>query len=105
MSRSFVVTEGGRGIDRASVERLLGDAGNHAATVVAIELDLAALAWTDHHPAGRRVLPVAGDADDPAVADRRRARAGRSSTSAPTRHAGRSRAHCRIRRPRRPSKG
>jgi NAD(P)-dependent dehydrogenase (short-subunit alcohol dehydrogenase family) len=69
MSRSFVVTGGGHGIGRALVERLLGDAGNHAATVVAIELDPAALAWTDHHPAGRRVLAVAGDAADPAVAE------------------------------------
>src|SRR6266571_3131365 len=65
MSRSYVVTGGGRGIGRALVERLLGDADN----VVAIELDPAALAWTDHHPAGRRVLAVAGDAADQAVAE------------------------------------
>ena len=48
MSRSYVVTGGGRGIGRALVERLLGDADN----VVAIELDPAALAWTESHPAG-----------------------------------------------------
>ena len=42
MRRSYVVTGGGRGIGRALVERLLGDADN----VVAIELDPAALAWT-----------------------------------------------------------
>jgi NAD(P)-dependent dehydrogenase (short-subunit alcohol dehydrogenase family) len=66
MPRSYVVTGGGRGIGRALVERLLGDGDS----VVAIELDPAALAWTDHHPAGRRVLAVAGDAADPAVAER-----------------------------------
>jgi NAD(P)-dependent dehydrogenase (short-subunit alcohol dehydrogenase family) len=65
MGRSYVVTGAGRGIGRALVQRLLG----HADTVVAIELDPAALAWTDDHPAGRRVLAVAGDAADQAVAD------------------------------------
>jgi NAD(P)-dependent dehydrogenase (short-subunit alcohol dehydrogenase family) len=65
MRRSYVVTGGGRGIGRALVERLLGDADN----VVAIELDPAALAWTDHHPAGRRVIAVAGDAAAEAVAE------------------------------------
>ena len=66
MSRSYVVTGGGRGVGRALVERLLRD-GN---SVVAIELDPAALAWVDHHPAGRRVIPVSGDASDEAVAER-----------------------------------
>ena len=65
MSRSYVVTGGGRGVGRALVGRLLADGGS----VVAIELDPAALAWTDRHPAGRRVLAVAGDAADPAVAE------------------------------------
>jgi NAD(P)-dependent dehydrogenase (short-subunit alcohol dehydrogenase family) len=65
MSRSFVVTGGGRGIGRALVEQLLADGGS----VVAIELDPAALVWTDPHPAGRRVLAVAGDAGDLAVAE------------------------------------
>jgi NAD(P)-dependent dehydrogenase (short-subunit alcohol dehydrogenase family) len=65
MSRSYVVTGGGRGIGRALVERLLGDADS----VVAIELDPDALAWTDSHPAGRRVMAVVGDAADEAVAE------------------------------------
>lgn len=48
MSRSYVVTGGGRGIGRAVVERLLDDGG----AVVVIELDEAALAWAEDHPAG-----------------------------------------------------
>ena len=66
MSRSYVVTGGGRGVGRALVERLLGDDAN----VVAIELDPAALAWTNNHRAGSRVIAVAGDAADEAVAER-----------------------------------
>lgn len=65
MSRSFVVTGGGCGIGRAVVERLLGDQN----TVVAVELDPAALAWTQTHPARARLIPVAGDAADEAVAE------------------------------------
>jgi NAD(P)-dependent dehydrogenase (short-subunit alcohol dehydrogenase family) len=65
MSRSYVVTGGSRGIGRAVVERLLGDVDN----VVAIELDPAALAWTESHPAGHRVIAVAGDAADEAIAE------------------------------------
>jgi NAD(P)-dependent dehydrogenase (short-subunit alcohol dehydrogenase family) len=66
MSRSYVVTGGGRGVGRAVVERLLRDADR----VVAIELDPTALAWTESHPAGRRVISVLGDAADEAVAER-----------------------------------
>uniref|UniRef100_A0A1M4E1V6 3-oxoacyl-[acyl-carrier protein] reductase n=1 Tax=Nonomuraea gerenzanensis TaxID=93944 RepID=A0A1M4E1V6_9ACTN len=54
-----MVTGGGRGIGRAVVERLLGD-GN---VVVAVERDKEALGW-----AGRRVVPVIGDAADEEVA-------------------------------------
>jgi NAD(P)-dependent dehydrogenase (short-subunit alcohol dehydrogenase family) len=68
MSRSYVVTGGGRGIGRALVERLLKDADDNA--VVAIELDPAALAWTDEHPAGPRAISVVGDASDEVVARR-----------------------------------
>jgi NAD(P)-dependent dehydrogenase (short-subunit alcohol dehydrogenase family) len=64
--RSYVVTGGGRGVGRAIVERLLGDGG----VVVAIELDPDALAWTGSHPAGERVVGVAGDAADEAVTGR-----------------------------------
>ena len=66
MSRSYVVTGGGRGIGRALVERLLDDANNF---VVAIDLDPAALSWVDEHPAGQRAVPVSGDASDEAVAE------------------------------------
>jgi NAD(P)-dependent dehydrogenase (short-subunit alcohol dehydrogenase family) len=62
MSRSFVVTGGGRGIGRALVERLLGAAD----TVVALELDRAALEWAEDRP---DVLAVIGDAGDEAVAE------------------------------------
>jgi NAD(P)-dependent dehydrogenase (short-subunit alcohol dehydrogenase family) len=64
--RSYVVTGGGRGVGRALVERLLADGG----AVVAVELDPAALDWVDGHPAGDRVLGVAGDAADEAVTGR-----------------------------------
>jgi NAD(P)-dependent dehydrogenase (short-subunit alcohol dehydrogenase family) len=60
------VTGGGRGVGRAVVERLLGDDD----TVVTIELDPAALDWVDEHPAGSRVIPLAGDAADETVAER-----------------------------------
>jgi NAD(P)-dependent dehydrogenase (short-subunit alcohol dehydrogenase family) len=64
--RSYIVTGGGRGVGRAVVERLLGDDD----TVVTIELDPAALDWVDEHPAGSRVIPLAGDAADETVAER-----------------------------------
>ncbi|MGW0069150.1 SDR family NAD(P)-dependent oxidoreductase [Streptosporangium sandarakinum] len=66
MSRSYVVTGGGRGIGKAVVEHLLGDAG----AVVAIERDPAELAWMDGHPARARLIGVTGDAADETVAGR-----------------------------------
>src|SRR5687767_8315270 len=66
MNASFVVTGAGRGIGRATVERLL-KGGNF---VVGIELDPQALAWADTHPAGDRIGVVAGDATTESVAER-----------------------------------
>ena len=62
MSRSYVVTGGGRGVGRAVVERLRAD--GHA--VVAIDREDAALRWVD----GERVRAVVGDASDESVAER-----------------------------------
>jgi NAD(P)-dependent dehydrogenase (short-subunit alcohol dehydrogenase family) len=66
MGRSYVVTGGGRGVGRAVVERLVGDAD----TVVAVERDEAVLGWMADHPAAARLFPVVGDAADEAVAER-----------------------------------
>ena len=63
--RSYVVTGGGRGVGRAVVERLL--AGGHH--VVALELRDEAMAWAGDHPAGTRILPLAGDASDEKVTE------------------------------------
>ncbi|MFC6022461.1 SDR family NAD(P)-dependent oxidoreductase [Plantactinospora solaniradicis] len=62
---SYVVTGGGRGIGRALVERLLGDADQ----VVVIERDPAALGWIADHPAAARLVGVTGDAADEAVTE------------------------------------
>lgn len=67
MGNSYVVTGGGRGIGRALVERLLGNADD---SVVAIELDPAALAWVDEHPAGSHAISVVGDASDETIVER-----------------------------------
>ena len=58
---SYVVTGAARGIGRAIAERLAADG-----PVVALDTDADALAWAD----GDRVIPVAGDAGDEAVAER-----------------------------------
>jgi NAD(P)-dependent dehydrogenase (short-subunit alcohol dehydrogenase family) len=65
VSRSYVVTGGGRGVGRAIVERLLADGGS----VVAIELDPASLDWAEDHPAGSRAAVVVGSAADEQVAE------------------------------------
>src|SRR5680860_922078 len=66
MSRSYVVTGGGRGVGHALVERLVGESD----VVVAIDTDPDALTWTNDHPAGSRVITVVGDASDEAVAEK-----------------------------------
>ena len=68
MSRSYVVTGGGRGIGRAIVEWLLQDANDN--TVVALELEESALAWVDEHPAKSRAISMIGDASDEVVTER-----------------------------------
>jgi NAD(P)-dependent dehydrogenase (short-subunit alcohol dehydrogenase family) len=68
MNDSYVVTGGGRGIGRAIVERILR--GAEGAAVVALERDPAALAWTEGHPAGYRLISAVGDASDEAAAER-----------------------------------
>ena len=66
MTRSYVVTGGGRGVGRAVVERLLGDSN----VAVAIELDPEALEWTSDSAFDSRVIPVIGDASDEAIAEK-----------------------------------
>lgn len=63
MTRSCVVTGGGAGIGRAIAERLLADGD----VVVVLDRDDTALGWTSAHPAGPRIIAVAGDAADEAV--------------------------------------
>ena len=61
--RSHVVTGGARGVGRAVVDRLLAQGD----VVVAIDVDADGVAG---HPASDRLQVVAGDAADPAVAER-----------------------------------
>lgn len=66
MNHAYVVTGGGNGIGRVIAERLLADGGS----VVVLDRDSAALGWASSHPAGRRVIPLAGDAATEAVTGR-----------------------------------
>ncbi|MGP4026372.1 SDR family NAD(P)-dependent oxidoreductase [Actinomadura sp. 3N407] len=63
MNKSYVVTGGGRGVGRAIVERLLSGGGK----VVVIELDPAALEWTQDRP---DVTSAVGNAADQSTVDR-----------------------------------
>jgi NAD(P)-dependent dehydrogenase (short-subunit alcohol dehydrogenase family) len=76
MSRSYVVTGGGRGVGRAIAARLAADGG----TVVIIETDEAALDWVPGHPAAARLSWVTGSAADERVAE---AAAERAEMAAP----------------------
>ena len=58
MDRSYVVTGGGSGVGQVIAERLLADGG----AVVVLDRDQAVLGWASAHPAGRRVIPLVGDA-------------------------------------------
>lgn len=78
VTRSFVVTGGGRGIGRAIVERLLSDGG----AVVVIEQDPSAVEWTRDHPNAARLRAVTGDARDEAVTERAASLAGEARTLA-----------------------
>src|SRR5436189_154870 len=58
MDRSYVVTGGGGGVGQVIAERLLADGG----AVVVLDRDQAVLGGASAHPAGRRVIPLVGDA-------------------------------------------
>lgn len=62
---SYVVTGGGRGVGRAIAERLAADGG----TVVVLERDTDALAWTAGRPGPGVVAGIAGDAGDDTVTE------------------------------------
>lgn len=71
MTRSYVVTGGGRGVGRGIVARLLSEGGS----VVVIELDSAALRWTETDAAGSHLVGVVGSAADEDVAEQAATRA------------------------------
>jgi NAD(P)-dependent dehydrogenase (short-subunit alcohol dehydrogenase family) len=65
-TQAYVVTGAGRGIGRATAERLI----ESGARVVILERDVEAVAWVDEHPRRERIACVAGDAADEATATR-----------------------------------
>ena len=65
MTRSYVVTGGGRGVGRAVAERLVRDGD----AVVVIDRDAAAVGWMKGHSAAARLAVVTGDAADEAVTE------------------------------------
>jgi NAD(P)-dependent dehydrogenase (short-subunit alcohol dehydrogenase family) len=76
LTRSYVVTGGGRGVGRAVVSTLAQSGG----FVVAIDLDREPFEWVDDHPEAERIGVVVGDAGDESVA---RAAAERAASGAP----------------------
>ncbi|GIG65126.1 SDR family NAD(P)-dependent oxidoreductase [Phytomonospora endophytica] len=70
MSRSYVVTGGGRGVGRAIVERLASDSNADGGHVVVLERDPAALDWLGRHPLRERVSALTGSAGDESVCER-----------------------------------
>jgi NAD(P)-dependent dehydrogenase (short-subunit alcohol dehydrogenase family) len=72
MSKSIVVTGGGRGVGRAIVERLITDPAHH---IVIVEIDEEATGWTIQHSAARQIEVVAGDAAEASTVEKAAERA------------------------------
>lgn len=77
MSKSIVVTGGGRGVGRAIVERLVTDPAHH---IVIVEIDEEATGWTTQHPAARQIQVVTGDAAEASTVEKAAKRAEATGT-------------------------